>query len=87
MRYVLKYAARIIALILATFFGIWFLMWVGLLVWLYYVKHLPGLITLGDFITTSVLGLISVCCGVAYIFLAAKTRTREPKSPVGLSKA
>ena len=87
MHYAVKYSARIIALIMLTFFGIWFLMWVGLLVWLYYIQHLPGLIMRDDLITTSVLGLISVCSAAVYIFLVAKTRAREPKSPVGTSKA
>jgi len=87
MHYAVKYSARIIALILVTFFGIWFLMWVGLLAWLHYAQHMPGLITRDDLITTSVLGLVSVCCGAVYIFLAAKTRAREPKPPMGLSKA
>jgi hypothetical protein len=86
MHYAVKYSARIMALIMVTFFGIWFLMGFGLLVWVYF-EHSPWLITRDALITTSALGLCSACSGAVYIFLVRKTRPRTPAPPVGTSKA
>ena len=71
IKYRLLYSARLVALIVGAFSGIFFLMWAGLLVWL--LHEMPGIISREDFLTTVVLGIVSACFGVLYVFLVRKT--------------
>ena len=71
IKYRLTYSARLLALIVFTFVGIFFLMYLGLLWWLLY--KMPGIISRQDVLTTVVLGSLSLCFGVLYSFLLRKT--------------
>ena len=75
MKYRLMYSARLLALTVITISGIFFLMWLGLLLWL--LHEMPGIITREDVLTMVVLGSVSGCFGVLYVFLVRKTDKRN----------
>ena len=76
IRITVMYLGRILSLCAATFLGVWFLMWLGMVLWNYH--EMPGIVTREDLITTAVLGTISLCFGLAYRFFAGKTRREQP---------
>ena len=71
VKYRLMYSARLVSLMVMTGAGIFFLMYCGLLLWLLHV--MPGIITRLDVLTTVVLGSVSLCFGVLYVFFLRKT--------------
>jgi hypothetical protein len=73
IKYRLMYSARLLSLIVITVTGIFFLMWLGLLLWL--LHKMPGIITRQDVLTSVVLGSVCACFGVLYVFLLRRRKT------------
>ena len=61
------YVGRLLCLAVATFSGVWFLMWLGLVIWNY--RQMPGIVMQSDVITTAVLGAVFVTFLVGYLSL------------------
>ena len=74
MNYVLRYSARIAALVMSTVSGVFFLIQFGLVLWLYH--EMPGTITKSDLIASAVFGACLLCSGIAYYFLACNPRPK-----------
>jgi hypothetical protein len=71
MKYRLMYSVRLLALTVITVSGIFFLLGLGLLLWL--LHEMPGIISREDVLTTVVLGSVAGCFGILYAFLVRKT--------------
>jgi vacuolar-type H+-ATPase subunit I/STV1 len=78
MKYAIAYSARLLALVATTIAGFFFLGWFGLLMWQWH--EMPGIITREDVIVTAVLGVVFVCLGVLYAFLARRTPSKRLSS-------
>ena len=72
MTHRLLFSARVVALVVATASGVFFVMWFGLLVRLYYI--MPGTITRDRLVTTTVLGMTFAVFAIIYGLLARKTK-------------
>jgi len=68
------YAGRLLCLAIATFSGVWFLLWLGVVISNY--RQMPGIVTQSDVTTTAVLGTVFVSFLIGYLSLARATKKR-----------
>jgi hypothetical protein len=71
-----RYVFRLVALSISTVLGIWFLISVWVLTWIYFqLGHFPLFVRRLDLIETGVLGVGFTCSLALYLRLASQKRT------------